>query len=251
MGSLKKTTESENLQAQAPQAHEGEPPQEAVALQELDEYSPGHAPDDAPHRARSRNVRRPSPRSGGDACRASFVVAAPGVCLGSACACASPTPARPARSPRRPRTGRCPRRWHPPETGGRLRRRLPPAGQGSAPRPRSRAQGRGGRPVHARADPGGHRRRGRREDEYLKALALDPGNAELSVKVAWDDLRRGDTPGAINLLKDTIKAAPKQAQPYSRWPTSISTTSTRLTSRRSTPAGAGHSTRQHPLPTST
>ena len=52
------------------------------------------------------------------------------------------------------------------------------------------------------------------EDEYLKALNLDPGNADLSVKVAWDDLRRGDTPAAINLLKDTIKAAPKQSQPY-------------------------------------
>ena len=52
------------------------------------------------------------------------------------------------------------------------------------------------------------------EAEYLRALALDPGNSELSVKVAWDDLRRGDTPAAINLLKDTIKAAPKQPQPY-------------------------------------
>ncbi len=51
-------------------------------------------------------------------------------------------------------------------------------------------------------------------DEFLKSLSLDPGNAELSVKVAWDDLRHGDTPAAINLLKDTIKAAPAQAQPY-------------------------------------
>ena len=50
-------------------------------------------------------------------------------------------------------------------------------------------------------------------DEYLKALALDPSNVELSIKVAWDYLRRGDTPGAINLLKETIKAAPKQARP--------------------------------------
>ena len=50
-------------------------------------------------------------------------------------------------------------------------------------------------------------------DEYLKALALDPSNVELSIKIAWDRLRRGDTPGAINLLKDTIKAAPKQARP--------------------------------------
>ncbi len=52
------------------------------------------------------------------------------------------------------------------------------------------------------------------QDEYLKALALDPSNARLSVKVAWQYLAQGDTPGAINLLKDAIKAAPKQAQPY-------------------------------------
>ncbi len=50
-------------------------------------------------------------------------------------------------------------------------------------------------------------------DEYQKSLALDPSNVELSIKVAWEDLRRGDTPGAVNLLKDTIKAAPKQARP--------------------------------------
>ncbi len=50
-------------------------------------------------------------------------------------------------------------------------------------------------------------------DEYLKALALDPANVDLSIKLALEYLRRGDTPAAINLLKDTIKAAPKQAEP--------------------------------------
>ncbi len=50
-------------------------------------------------------------------------------------------------------------------------------------------------------------------DEYQKSLALDPANVDLSIKVAWNYLRHGDTPGAINLLKDTIKAAPKQARP--------------------------------------
>ena len=50
-------------------------------------------------------------------------------------------------------------------------------------------------------------------DEYLKALALDPSNVDLSIKLAWEYVRRGDTPAAINLLKDTIKAAPKQAEP--------------------------------------
>ncbi len=49
--------------------------------------------------------------------------------------------------------------------------------------------------------------------EFLKSLALDPANVELSVTVAKDYLRRGDVPAAINLLKDTIKAAPKQAEP--------------------------------------
>ena len=50
-------------------------------------------------------------------------------------------------------------------------------------------------------------------DEYQRSLALDPSNVELSIKVAWNFLRRGDTPAAVNLLKDTIKAAPKQARP--------------------------------------
>ena len=49
--------------------------------------------------------------------------------------------------------------------------------------------------------------------EYLKSLALDPANVELSVSVAEDYLRKGDVPAAINLLKDTIKAAPKRAEP--------------------------------------
>ncbi len=49
--------------------------------------------------------------------------------------------------------------------------------------------------------------------EFLKSLALDPANVDLSVSVAQDYLRKGDVPAAINLLKDTIKAAPKQAQP--------------------------------------
>ena len=49
--------------------------------------------------------------------------------------------------------------------------------------------------------------------EYLKSLALDPANVELSVSVSQDYLRRGDVPAAISLLKDTIKAAPKSAEP--------------------------------------
>ncbi len=52
------------------------------------------------------------------------------------------------------------------------------------------------------------------QDAYLKSLALDPANVDLSIKLAVEQLRRGDTPAAIGLLKDTIKAAPKKSQPY-------------------------------------
>ena len=51
------------------------------------------------------------------------------------------------------------------------------------------------------------------QGEYLKSLALDPGNVELAASVAQDYLRKGDVPAAINLLKDSIKAAPKRAEP--------------------------------------
>ena len=54
----------------------------------------------------------------------------------------------------------------------------------------------------------------RAQGEYLKSLALDPANIDLSIKLAVEQLRRGDTPAAIGLLKDTIKAAPKKPQPY-------------------------------------
>ena len=52
------------------------------------------------------------------------------------------------------------------------------------------------------------------QEEYLKSLALDPSNVDLSIKLALEQLQRGDTPAAIGLLKDTIKAAPKKPQPY-------------------------------------
>ena len=52
----------------------------------------------------------------------------------------------------------------------------------------------------------------RATEEYGKALALDPTNIELAIKVAWEYLRRGDTPGALDLLKNTAKAAPKSAR---------------------------------------
>ena len=51
-------------------------------------------------------------------------------------------------------------------------------------------------------------------EAYRKALALDPTYAELAVKLAYELSRRNDPSGGVQILKDTIKAAPKEAVPY-------------------------------------
>ena len=51
-------------------------------------------------------------------------------------------------------------------------------------------------------------------ESYRKALALDPANTDLAIKVAYDYLRRGETADAISVLKDAVKAAPKETAPY-------------------------------------
>ncbi len=51
-------------------------------------------------------------------------------------------------------------------------------------------------------------------ESYRKALELDPGNPELAVKVAYELARRNDPSAAIQILKDAIKAAPKEPLPY-------------------------------------
>lgn len=48
---------------------------------------------------------------------------------------------------------------------------------------------------------------------YRRALELDPGYAELAIKVAYELARRNDVAGGIQVLKDTIKAAPKEPMP--------------------------------------
>ena len=50
-------------------------------------------------------------------------------------------------------------------------------------------------------------------ESYRKALDLDPGNPELAVKVAYELARRNDPSSAIQVLKDAIKAAPKEPLP--------------------------------------
>lgn len=48
---------------------------------------------------------------------------------------------------------------------------------------------------------------------YRKTLALDPGCIELAVQVAYELTKRNDAPGAIQVLKDAIKAKPKEPLP--------------------------------------
>lgn len=48
---------------------------------------------------------------------------------------------------------------------------------------------------------------------YRKTLEYDPSYAELAVKVAYELARRNDVSAGIQILKDTIKAAPKEALP--------------------------------------
>ena len=49
---------------------------------------------------------------------------------------------------------------------------------------------------------------------FQRALALDPGNVDLALKLTQGYLRRGDSAGAIDVLKDAIKASPRVSQPY-------------------------------------
>lgn len=51
-------------------------------------------------------------------------------------------------------------------------------------------------------------------EAYKKALAFDPTYAELAVKLAYELSRRNDPTSGVQVLKDTIKAAPKEAIPY-------------------------------------
>lgn len=48
---------------------------------------------------------------------------------------------------------------------------------------------------------------------YRKTLEADPGYTELAIKVAYELAKRNDVAGGIQVLKDSIKAAPKDARP--------------------------------------
>ena len=51
-------------------------------------------------------------------------------------------------------------------------------------------------------------------ENYRRALALDPGYTELAVRVAYELARQNDASAGIQILKDAIKAAPREPMPY-------------------------------------
>jgi tetratricopeptide (TPR) repeat protein len=50
-------------------------------------------------------------------------------------------------------------------------------------------------------------------ESYRKSLARDPANLNLAVRVSQEYLRRGDSAGAIGILKDAAKASPENFLP--------------------------------------
>ena len=51
-------------------------------------------------------------------------------------------------------------------------------------------------------------------ESYRRALSFDPGYAELAVKVAYELARENDPSAGIQVLKDAVKAAPREPLPY-------------------------------------
>src|SRR3981081_149961 len=51
-------------------------------------------------------------------------------------------------------------------------------------------------------------------EAYRKVLNVDPGNADLACRVAALLTREDEFPGAIDILKDAIKANPQSSQAY-------------------------------------
>ena len=51
-------------------------------------------------------------------------------------------------------------------------------------------------------------------EQYQKVLAIEPGYSELAVKVALELARRGEIPAGIDVLKDCIKASPRDSATY-------------------------------------
>jgi tetratricopeptide (TPR) repeat protein len=51
-------------------------------------------------------------------------------------------------------------------------------------------------------------------EAYRKVLNVDPGQSELASRVAGLLIQQDDFPQAIDVLKDAIKANPKNAEPY-------------------------------------
>jgi tetratricopeptide (TPR) repeat protein len=213
-GITEEAPEGENLQAQAPQAHEGESPQEAFALQVVTASALRSTPSH--HRATRRRVRglrgiRRAARLPGMKMKPRWL-RVPLRCLlpvGIFAFSIFEAGARP------PLTADAAPRAIPVKHGGEvddsLRRN--PAADLMLDKPNER-----------RAEALANFVEGARLEEsgevdaalgyYQKVLTVHPGEVELASRVASLLTRQEDFPRAIDILKDAIKANPKENGPY-------------------------------------
>ena len=210
-GFTKKETESQNREAQTPEADEGKPPQEAFALQELAATFRGMI-----------SLRFARPRKFAGALSVAIIggLAAPIFSAPEA------PPAQPVAAPQVKAARRAaPKKPASEDTP-------PPAARPAGPEEFADAFPTN---VPAAADLELHPDAARKADAlvaftealiaedgadtekslagYRKVLELDPGYAELAVKVAYELSRRNDVSAGIQVLKDCIKAAPKEPMP--------------------------------------
>ncbi len=221
-GITEETPEGENLQAQAPQAHEGESPQEAFALQVVTAprvFAESLRPLTASPAVRSwfaRRLRRRYTREMNfreelaqricPACsplRGCFPLARSALARAAPSRIAAPSSRRPKRSSGETSSGR-----------RTIRSRLYPA-QGSCARASRRTQSRcAGRFCRRRAS-GRKRRRWRPRWRHTRRFSTSIPAKSSSPRASLRLLtRQEDFPRAIDILKDAIKANPKETAPY-------------------------------------
>ena len=209
-GLPEETPQSENLQAQAPQAHEGESPQEAFALQVVAVHV-GRASGlgRSARSARSLRQHRPATRF------ANMFVIKRSACLRAFCFAigllGTTVFARPPLTLRALPTGN-------PVVQKKSDRQDDSTTILPAKDLTLRAEGQRKADALVNFVDGSRLEESGEIDDaleaYQKVLNVDPGEADLASRVATLLLQQGNVPRAIDVLKDAIKATPKASSPY-------------------------------------
>lgn len=207
-GITEEAPEGENLQAQAPQAHEGESPQEAFALQIVTAPRAGISRAGSfglsPQRLRAEGLRPLKHAATLENMKAKKLwrMRFPRTLL-VAVFLASVLATIQARSPSSDVTARMI------DDSSRL---VPPADLALEPAAQRKAAALANFVEGARLEEEGEIDAAL--ETYQKVLTVDPGEIELASRVASLLTRQEDFPRAIDILKDAIKANPKETAPF-------------------------------------